>query len=180
MSARPTILSVRQLVSWPPCSLNVLFLINLYVLCFTRHLVCLFYWASLPRGKEHKQDSGPMRGAPPYPIQKDQRDRPQHRELRDLLLLSLLLLLLSLVRCMSFLPSATHPRFLHGDASAGTRASLFRCLEPSSPLARQFDRGCLSNHPSTYPLAWAPNSLRGLGLWCLALCIPCHPSPIVA
>ena len=26
-----------------------------------------------------------MRGAPPYPIQKDQRDRPQHRELRALL-----------------------------------------------------------------------------------------------
>ena len=47
-------------------------------------LVCLFYWASLPRGKEHEQDSGPMRGAPPYPIQKDQRDRPQHRELRAL------------------------------------------------------------------------------------------------
>ena len=53
--------------------------------CFTRHLVCLFYWANLPRGKEHEQDSGPMRGAPPYPIQKDQRDRPQHRELRALL-----------------------------------------------------------------------------------------------
>ena len=31
--------------------------------------VCLFYWASLPRGKEHEQDSGPMRGAPPYPTQ---------------------------------------------------------------------------------------------------------------
>ena len=52
---------------------------------FTRHLVCLFYWANLPRGKEHEQDSGPMRGAPPYPTQKDQRDRPQHRELRALL-----------------------------------------------------------------------------------------------
>ena len=48
-------------------------------------LVCLFYWASLPRGKEHEQDSGPMRGAPPYPIQKYQSDRPQHRELRALL-----------------------------------------------------------------------------------------------
>ena len=23
-------------------------------------LVCLFYWANLPRGKEHEQDSGPM------------------------------------------------------------------------------------------------------------------------
>ena len=44
---------------------------------FTRHLVCLFYWANLPRGKEHEQDSGPLRGAPPYPIQKDQRDRPE-------------------------------------------------------------------------------------------------------
>ena len=30
-----------------------------------------------------------MRGAPPYPIQKDQRDRPQHRELRALLFLVL-------------------------------------------------------------------------------------------
>ena len=44
-----------------------------------------FYWANLPRGKEHEQDSGPMRGAPPYTIQKDQRDGPQHRELRALL-----------------------------------------------------------------------------------------------
>ena len=32
-------------------------------------LVCLFYWANLPRGKEHEQYSGPMRGAPPYPTQ---------------------------------------------------------------------------------------------------------------
>ena len=40
---------------------------------------CLFYWANLPRGKEHEQDSGPLRGAPPYTIQKDQRDRPQLR-----------------------------------------------------------------------------------------------------
>ena len=31
--------------------------------------VCLFYWVNLPRGKEHEQDSGPMRGAPPYPTQ---------------------------------------------------------------------------------------------------------------
>ena len=23
-------------------------------------LLCLFYWANLPRGKEHEQDSGPM------------------------------------------------------------------------------------------------------------------------
>ena len=54
---------------------------NLIVLfCFVS-----FYWANLPRGKEHEQDSGPMRGAPPYTIQKDQRDRPQHRELRALL-----------------------------------------------------------------------------------------------
>ena len=52
---------------------------------FTRHLVCLFYWANLPRGKEQEQESGPMRGAPPYPIQKDQRDKPQHRELHALL-----------------------------------------------------------------------------------------------
>ena len=59
--------------------------IRFIVLCFTRHLVCLFYWANLPRGKEHEQDSGPMRVSPPYPIQKDQRDRPQHRELRALL-----------------------------------------------------------------------------------------------
>ena len=36
-------------------------------LVFTRHLVCLFYWANLLRGKEHEQDSGPLRGAPPYP-----------------------------------------------------------------------------------------------------------------
>ena len=52
------------------------------VFVFARHLVCLFYWANLPRGKEHEQDSGPMGGAPPYPIQKDQRE---HRELRALL-----------------------------------------------------------------------------------------------
>ena len=32
-------------------------------------------------------------------------------------------------------------------------------------------RGCLSNHPSTYPLGRAPNSLWGPGLWFLALCI---------
>ena len=52
----------------------------LFLFCFVS-----FYWANLPRGKEHEQDSGPMRGAPPYTIQKDQRDRPQHRELRALL-----------------------------------------------------------------------------------------------
>ena len=37
----------------------------------------------------------------------------------------------------------------------------------------QCGRSCLSNHPSTYPLGRAPNSLRGPGLWCLALCTPC-------
>ena len=68
-----------------------------------------------------------------------------------------------------------------GMFSAGTRTPVFfRCLEPSSPLARQFCRGCLSNCPSTYPLGRAPNSLRGPGLWCLALCTPCHSPPGVA
>ena len=44
----------------------------------------------------------------------------------------------------------------------------------------QCGRGCLTNRPSTYPLGRAPNSLRGPGLWCLALCTPCHSSPGVA
>ena len=44
----------------------------------------------------------------------------------------------------------------------------------------QCGRGCLSNRPSTYPLGRAPNSLRGPGLWCLALCTPCHSPPGVA
>ena len=58
---------------------------NKLYLCFVLFCFVSFYWANLPRGKEHEQDSGPMRGAPPYTIQKDQRDRPQHRELRALL-----------------------------------------------------------------------------------------------
>ena len=36
----------------------------------------------------------------------------------------------------------------------------------------QCGRGCLSKRPSTYPLGRAPTSLRGPGLWCLALCTP--------
>ena len=49
-------------------------------------VVCLFYWANLPRGKEHEQDRSYARCSTlPYPDQKDQRDRPQHRELRALL-----------------------------------------------------------------------------------------------
>ena len=49
-----------------------------YVLRFTRHLVCLFYWANLPRGKEHEQDSRSYARCStlPYPDQKDQTTTP--------------------------------------------------------------------------------------------------------
>ena len=46
--------------------------------CFTRHLVCLFYQANLPRGKEHEQDSGSYARCStlPYQDQKDQTTTP--------------------------------------------------------------------------------------------------------
>ena len=46
--------------------------------CFTRHLVCLFYWANLPRGKEHEQDSRSYARCStlPYPDQKYQTTTP--------------------------------------------------------------------------------------------------------
>ena len=50
----------------------------LFLFCFTRHLVCLFYWANLPRGKEHEQDSRSYARCStlPYPDQKDQTTTP--------------------------------------------------------------------------------------------------------
>ena len=50
----------------------------LFLFCFTRHLVCLFYWANLPRGKEHEQDlrSYARCSTLPYPDQKDQTTTP--------------------------------------------------------------------------------------------------------
>ena len=46
--------------------------------CFTRHLVCLFYWATLPRRKEHEHDSRSFARCStlPYPDQKDQTTTP--------------------------------------------------------------------------------------------------------
>ena len=55
--------------------------VSLLFVCFTRHLVCLFYWAN---GRRTNRTRGPMRGAPPYPIQ-TRKTRPQHRELHALL-----------------------------------------------------------------------------------------------
>ena len=46
---------------------------------FTRHLVCLrFYWANLPRGKEHEQDSRSYARCStlPYRDQKDKTTTP--------------------------------------------------------------------------------------------------------
>ena len=45
---------------------------------FTRHLVCLFYWTNLLRGKEHEQDSRSYARCStlPYPDQKDQTTTP--------------------------------------------------------------------------------------------------------
>ena len=62
-------------------SLNRLDLIRFFcrsLFCFTRHLVCLFYWANLPRGKEHEQDSRSYARCStlPYPDQKDQTTTP--------------------------------------------------------------------------------------------------------
>ena len=48
------------------------------------------------------------------------------------------------------------------------------CLEPSSPLDRQFGGGSHSNRPSTYASVGSPPSLRGPLHWCLA---PLHSRP---
>ena len=53
-------------------------LFDSFFFVFTRHLVCLFHWANLPRGKEHEQDSRSYARCStlPYPDQKDQTTTP--------------------------------------------------------------------------------------------------------